>query len=291
MTLALVRPNVRISAACTLLSIAFLWGATFVPVKVAVVDFPVLGFIGLRFLFALLLLAPIGIWRLRKTTVTKRQVLQGFVTGWIFLIGYAFQTFGLRYTGAGRAAFVTGLNTIFVPIILVIFFRDHLRAKPIIGAVLATVGMAVLSLDGIAQGSLKGDLIVLGAAISFAVQVILTSRWGSKMDPVLFTLLQVAAVVPFAFAGALLWEGPIPALQSVVINAALFTGVVVTGLGLLAQVWAQRIISPTHTAVIFATEPVFGALFGWLLAGEILSVAGFTGCGLILAGMLVAESG
>jgi drug/metabolite transporter (DMT)-like permease len=212
-------------------------------------------------------------------------------TGVIFLIGYAFQTFGLRYTGAGRAAFITGLSTIMVPLILVLLFHERLKMRPVIGALLATCGMAVLGIEGAAQGSLLGDLLVLGGAASFAVHIILTGRWGKGCDPVLFTLLQVIAVVPLALLGAVIWESPIPALQPNTMGAAAFTGLIVTGVGLLVQVWAQRITSPTHTAVIFASEPVFGAIFGFILAGELITQAGFVGSALILGGMFVAESG
>jgi drug/metabolite transporter (DMT)-like permease len=72
-------------------------------------------------------------------------------------------------------------------------------------------------------------------------------------------------------------------------GAALFTGIFATALAFLAQASAQAHTSPTHVAVIFATEPVFAGLAGVLLAGERLTRSAWLGCGLILAGMLVAE--
>ncbi len=72
-------------------------------------------------------------------------------------------------------------------------------------------------------------------------------------------------------------------------GAAAFTGVLATGLAFLVQTAAQRYTSPTHTALLFATEPVFAALFGFLLAAETLSSVQILGCVLILAGMLAAE--
>lgn len=291
MTAVAAVPTRRRAASAALLALVFLWGATFVPVKTAVTGFPVLGFIGLRFFAALVALTPLGLIRLRHTFLTVRQIVQAACTGWIFLAGYTLQTFGLRYTAAGRAAFITGLSTILVPLMLVLLFGERLRVRPAVGAVLAVVGMTVLGLDGVVSGSLTGDLLVLGCAVAFAAHIIAMDRWGTGCDPLLFTLVQVAAVVPMSIVGSLLVEGPIPDIGPGVATVALFTGMIVTGGGLVVQVWAQRSTSPTHAAVIFATEPVFGALFGWLLAGETLTISGVLGSALILMGMLVAETG
>ena len=68
-----------------------------------------------------------------------------------------------------------------------------------------------------------------------------------------------------------------------------FMGIVATAGIFSVQTHVQRFTTPTHTALIFSLEPVFAALFGWLLAGEVLGVKEFAGCALILAGMLMAE--
>jgi drug/metabolite transporter (DMT)-like permease len=288
---AMQMTNRRLWADGALLLIALLWGATFVPIKLAVQQYSVLGFLGVRFLFALALLSMLSFPRLRATKMTRAQVGKGLLTGVLFLAGYVFQTYGLRYTGAGRAAFITGLNTIFVPLLLVILFRSRLQARPVLGTILATAGMAFLGMDGIATGSWHGDLLVLGGAVAFALHIICMGRWGTQCDPVLFTTVQVLAIAPLATLTGLLFDGPLWPIPTAALGAAAFTGLIVSGLGLLLQVWAQSITSPTHTAVILATEPVFGAFFGWLLAGELLTQAGFVGCALILLGMLAAESG
>ena len=72
-------------------------------------------------------------------------------------------------------------------------------------------------------------------------------------------------------------------------GAVLFTGVVVSALGSVVQTWAQAFTSSTHTALIFASEPVFAALFGLVLVGERLALDQVIGCGLILGGMLLSE--
>ncbi|MBI3286503.1 MAG: DMT family transporter, partial [Chloroflexi bacterium] len=72
-------------------------------------------------------------------------------------------------------------------------------------------------------------------------------------------------------------------------GAALFTGLLATALAYLVQTHAQRSTAPTHTALILVSEPVFAALFGYLLAGERLGWRQLWGCLLILLGMMVGE--
>jgi drug/metabolite transporter (DMT)-like permease len=75
-----------------------------------------------------------------------------------------------------------------------------------------------------------------------------------------------------------------------VLFAAAFTGILATSLAFGIQTVAQRFTSPTRTALVFATEPVFAALFSFLLIGEVLGPRQLVGCALILAGMITAET-
>ena len=105
------------------------------------------------------------------------------------------------------------------------------------------------------------------------------------------TAIQIGAV---ALASALIsrvTEWPWPSISRQVLWAALFTGALATSLAFGIQSMAQRFTSATHTALIFSMEPVFAALFAYLLAGERLGPRHWAGCGLILTGMLVAELG
>jgi drug/metabolite transporter (DMT)-like permease len=74
-------------------------------------------------------------------------------------------------------------------------------------------------------------------------------------------------------------------------GALLVTGIFASAFAFLVQTWAQRELSATRTALVFAAEPVFAGLFGFLLAGDRLGALGWAGCGLILAGIVVSEPG
>jgi drug/metabolite transporter (DMT)-like permease len=72
-------------------------------------------------------------------------------------------------------------------------------------------------------------------------------------------------------------------------SALVVTGVFASALAFLIQSWAQQRTSATRTALVFAMEPVFAALFGYTLAGDRLGVLGWTGCAVIMGGILLAE--
>jgi drug/metabolite transporter (DMT)-like permease len=133
-----------------------------------------------------------------------------------------------------------------------------------------------------------GDVLVLGCALAFACQILLTGRFAPSYDPLLLTFGQIVVVAFLAGIAAWTLESP-PMPPGTVVFAAAFTGILATSLAFGIQTMAQRFTSPTRTALIFATEPVFAALFSFLLIGEVLGLRQLAGCALILAGMITAE--
>jgi drug/metabolite transporter (DMT)-like permease len=201
--------------------------------------------------------------------------------------GYALQTFGLRLTTPAKAAFITGLSVVIVPVVSALVLRRRLGRGAWLGVGLATAGLALLTLNaGLTLN--PGDLLVFGCAVAFAAQILLTGRFASRADPVLLAFGQIAVVAVLAGGAALLFERPsVPSVA--VLFAAAFTGVLATSLAFGIQTAAQRFTSPTRTALIFATEPIFAALFSFLLVGELLGPRQLAGCALITAGMVTAE--
>jgi drug/metabolite transporter (DMT)-like permease len=207
--------------------------------------------------------------------------------GLALFAGYALQTFGLRLTTPAKAGFITGLSVVIVPVVSTLALRQRLSWGVWLGVGLATAGLALLSLQSNLSVS-PGDLLVLGCALAFACQILLTGRFAPRYDPLLLTFGQIAVVASLAGIAALLLESP-PEPTGTVLFAAVFTGVLATSLAFGIQTVAQRFTSPTRTALVFATEPVFAAVFSFLLIGEVLGLRQLAGCALILAGMVVAE--
>jgi drug/metabolite transporter (DMT)-like permease len=226
-------------------------------------------------------------------------VRAGAVLGVLLCAGYGFQTAGLQFTTPARAAFITGLSVVIVPLLTASVLRKRIGPGVWLGVALATVGLALLSLgpDVLAGGSLiqiqastlLGDLLVLGCAFVFGGHVFMAGEYAPRLEVLTLTWVQLAVAAGLAIVMTLALEHPKPEQLGPMLPAAGFTGVFATVLAFTIQLRAQRFTSAIHTALIFSTEPVFGALFAYLLAGEVLAPAAVLGCGLILAGMLVAQ--
>ena len=210
--------------------------------------------------------------------------------------GYAFQTAGLHLTTPAKAGFITGLSVVIVPVVAALWLRQAPERNAWLGVGLAMVGLALLSLQN-GRAIAPGDLLVFCCALAFAAHILLTGRFAPRFDPVLLTFGQVVVVMLLSGVAALLFDvrssGDLTSLfaglNRQVLFAAAFTGLFATSLAFGIQTVAQRFTSSTHTALIFAAEPVFAALFSFLLIGEVLGPRQLLGCGLILAGMVVAE--
>lgn len=290
----------RLLADFGLLFVAFIWGLTFVMVQDAVNEYPVFAFLTARFLFALIGLLPLLWWRrsylrgANDETPLRRQLLAGMLIGVFLFAGYGFQTAGLLFTTPAKAGFITGLSVVIVPLLGVILLRERPTAAVISGIVLATMGLGFISLVGInlAEGVNPGDLLVLACAISFAAHIFTVGRFAPRMNALVLTVTQIGTVVVLSGVTSLLFERPTswpPSGQP--LFAALFTGLLATAFAFGLQTSAQRFTTATHTALIFATEPVFAALASFALIGEVLGPPQVVGSGLILAGMLAAELG
>lgn len=281
-----------------LLTVSAVWGGTFVMVKEAVETFPVFGFLGIRFAIATASLLPLrswlerrsGMFRVRGGHAVWRSLLAGAILGLALTAGYGFQTFGLRYTTPAKAAFITGLNVVIVPLLVAIVLHRPPQMAVWWGVMLATVGLALLSLNRNLVPQF-GDVLVFFCALSFALQIFLTGILAPNHPPLTLTLGQLGTATLLSTLLTLIWERPWPHPNGQVLFAALFTGLFASTFAFTVQTVAQRFTTSSHTALIFSAEPVFGALFSFLLIGEVLTPRALVGSGLILAGMLVAELG
>lgn len=280
----------QLAADAALLFVTAIWGATFVMVQGAVSGYPVFSFLALRFALAALVLAPFFL-RLDRPSALERvrdAWLPGILVGLALFAGYAFQTFGLRYTSPAKAGFITGLSVVMVPIGQALFLRRAPGRGPVVGVALATVGLALLSLDADLSVSL-GDALVFCCAIAFAAHILLVGRFAPTWPPMRLAFVQIATVALLSGGAALVLDQPLTWPAGNVWFAAIFTGLLATSLAFFLQSRAQQATSPTHTALIFAAEPVFAGIFSFLLIGEVLGPRQIAGCALIVAGMLAAE--
>jgi drug/metabolite transporter (DMT)-like permease len=271
-----------VRALLALVAVTAVWGVTFVQVKDALEVYPLFAFLAIRFAIASATLAPLAARRLRGV-----EWRVGTVLGLLLAVGYALQTAGLERTTVSSAGFITGLYVVFTPLFAFALFRIGAGRWVWAGVALSLAGLGLLT--GIGVGDPTGDLLVLAGSAAYSVQIALMERYARVVDPLAFTLVEMlAAFAGFTAIAVALGQIELPR-GWVVWGALLVTGIFASALGFLVQTWAQRRLSASRTALAFAMEPVWTAIFGYWLAGDRLGALGWTGAALIMAGIVVAE--
>jgi len=223
-----------------------------------------------------------------------KLISAGCILGFWLFIGYGFQTLGLVYTTSSKAAFITGLSVVMVPLFTVLLLRKRLLINAYIGVFTATFGLYLLTMTDVA-GLNFGDGLVFICAIGFALQILLTGKYTSKYPTLLLTVVQIGTVAFLSIISSFIFEDwkqafePTILFTTEVAMALIITAIFATALAFLIQTKFQKYTTPTRVALIFAMEPVFAAITGYLWAGDRLSLSAMLGCLLIFAGMIFAE--
>jgi drug/metabolite transporter (DMT)-like permease len=270
-----------------LVLVTAIWGSTFVVVKHALDAVGPLVFVAARFWVASA--ALLAVVALRRLPLRRSLLREGAITGVFLTVGYVTQTLGLQTTEAAKAAFITGLSVVLVPVLAALLLRQPPSRAAAVGVVLAAVGLGLLTLDRRLHLA-PGDLWVLACAVGFAAHITATAHFAPHHEALAFTLVQMLTAAALTTMAALGFERDALILPAGALPAVLYMGVFASALVFFVQSWAQQRTTPTHTALIFALEPVFAALFAVLVAGEVLAPRAWVGGTLILLGMVVAEA-
>lgn len=270
--------------------VAIAWGSTFFIVQEAVGQTPVYTFLFWRFFLAGLLMALISCKHL--VSLNKEVLKAGSLLGLFMFLGYAFQTFGLKYTYSSTVGFITGLNVIVVPFASYLIFKQKASLFSILGAVIASMGLYFLTLNSEIGFSL-GEFYATICAVMFALHIVFTDILSKKHNVFLLVTIQFLTVALCSLIGGIFLEKSItpPALDTTFINAIAITVVFATIFAFWVQTAMQRFTTAAKTAIIFTMEPVSAGIFGYFFAGELLSMIQICGAGLIVGGMLIAELG
>lgn len=270
----------------SLLMVAAVWGLTFVTVKNAIAIFSPLNFNFYRFGLAAFIMLMFALPKRRQ--LSRTVVRDGILVGVFLFGGYSLQTLGLLYTTASNAGFITGLSVVFVPVIATMITRKRPGPGVIGGVICAAAGLFLLSANELKRFN-AGDILVMFCAVSFALHIIFVGRYASRHSTVWLVSLQIATVAILSGITSFIFEGGIQKLTVEVLSALAITAVFATCAAFFTQNYMQRFTSPSHTAIIFTSEPVFAAFFAVLLLHEKLSVHAYWGGAIILMGMLLSE--
>jgi drug/metabolite transporter (DMT)-like permease len=279
-----------------LLLAALIWGFSFVAQKSSIDYIEPFTFNGVRFVLGSLSLLPLILIfskRSSKSSVSsqgsdrKQTVQAGLKAGFILFVGASLQQIGLIYTTAGKAAFITGLYIVIVPL-LGLFIKQRLNINMGLGAVIAALGLYFLSITDRFTLSL-GDLLELIGALFWSIHILLIDRYSQKIDLLKLSLFQmvtcgVLSLSVAVFTETIAWSSIEQALIPIV-----YGGVFSAGVAYTLQIVGQKNAQPAQAAIILSMEAVFAALGGYLLLDEHMSTRGLLGCLLMLMGMLLPQ--
>lgn len=249
-----------------------------------------------RFALGAASLLPLIAWQDRRAGVTPddgrrrwRSVLAPGLICAVFLFGGAsLQQLSLADTTAGNAAFITGLYVVLVPVVG-IFLGHRSTAALWVGVALAVAGLYLLTMTGGLAQMNSGDLLCLISALFWTAHILTVGHFVKKSDPLRLAVAQFVANSAFGAVAAFVSEpAPFQGLETAVVPI-LYTGLLSVGAGYSLQVLGQRDALESHAALIMSLESLFGVVGGALLLGERMSAAGYLGCVLMLAGILVSQ--
>jgi len=260
-----------------------LWGATFILVKAALRDVSPALFLAMRLSLAAAVLG-IAFRRNLRSGVHRG----GAIAGVFLFAGFFFQTQGLRYTTAPKSAFITGLTTVMVPLVAALVYRIRPQVSEVVGVLVATLGMGLMTLEGPIGSISRGDWLTLLGAIAFAAHIVTVGHFAAVSSYQQLTFVQVVTAAACALL-ACAAETRTISWRPVVIAAILVTGLLCTALAFAIQAWAQRYTTATRTGLIYALEPVVAWVTSFIVMGETLAARAALGAALILGGVVLVE--
>lgn len=278
----------KLKADLWLLLATFFWGITFVAVRDSMRYVSPFLWLGMRFLLGGLVLLPFC-WR-HLSNLDKDGWRDGLILGVFMFAGFAFQTAGLVHTTASRSAFITGMAVVLVPPAAVLVLKSRLDLWQVLGVALAAAGLYLLSRPS-AGGFNLGDLYTAFCALSFAMVVVLVQKYTDRHHPLALIMVQIVATVAMSGLLLALVERPRFVWSPSLVPDIFVTSLLATAGSLVIQFYWQRRTTPIRAAIIYTLEPVFAAGFAYFLLGERLAGPAWLGAGLILVGMLAAETG
>lgn len=280
----------RTRAELALMCVTLVWGASFTLVKAALGDASTVVFLSLRFTTATALLTLFARRALATGLLMDPLAWQGgWRAGLCLATAYLCQTGGLRYTTAGKSAFITSLCTVLVPFFAAIVYHTKPHRSELTGVAVAMLGMGLLTIPGTEASFGRGEWLTLVGAAAFAAHIVVTGHYAGRAGVNAFSLLQLGASSLILLA-ALPWFEPVRLEVTPRLLAALaVTSLLCTAVAFTVQAWAQRHTTSTRAGLIFATEPVSAAATAWFASGETLPPLGWAGAALVLAGVVAVD--
>ncbi|MGN0719292.1 MAG: DMT family transporter [Anaerovoracaceae bacterium] len=284
-----------------LLLTAFIWGSAFVAQKSGMDYIEPFTYNGIRTFIGGLVLIPVIIFFTKKNNrqneteekvfdfeKDKIAIIGGICCGLALFVASSLQQFGVSYTTAGKAGFITTLYVVFVPI-LSLLLRKKVRPIMWICVALGAVGLYLLCMTDASFSLQFGDMLVLLCAVAFAVHILVIDHFSPKADGVKISCVQFLVSGVLGIICMFIFETPDLGNILACWLPILYAGVLSCGVAYTLQVVAQADADPTAASLILCLESVFAVISGAILLHESMSPRELMGCAVIFAAVIISN--
>ncbi len=283
----------QLRGALMLLAASFFWGTTFVAQMSGMEGLGPFSYAAARYFMGFLSLLAVLIWtrkmraKERRAGKYSRGFLAGLICGIFLFVASSMQQISMLYTTAGKAAFITCLYIVLVPLTAIFLGRKILRENWI-GAGLAILGLYFLAINE-AISINRGDVILFFSAFVWTAQILAIDRFAPKVDVLELSTAQIFITMILSFVAMEIFVTP---TLSAITGAAIpiiYGGVMSAGVAFTLQIYGQKYAEPAAEGILMRFESIFGALSGWLILGEAMSGREIFGCVLMVAGIFATQ--
>jgi len=223
----------------------------------------------------------------RQLKISKDVLIKGLLIGSVSFVGCILQQRGMELSTVSKASFITALYIVIVPIIE-LFLGKKVARKIWYAIAIALLGLYLLCFSSSFVLQI-GDALLLMCSIMFAIQIILIDRFTKKHDPLLINFVSQITVALLSSIIMIFYEKPSMILLKQAIYPILYITLLAGVLATTIQAKYQKVLGSSLSSLIMSLESVFGAIGGWLILNQTLSVSEIIGCILLFISILLAE--
>ena len=221
--------------------------------------------------------------------INKTELISGVVIGIVLVAASAFQQLGINSgTDGGKAAFITALYVVLVPV-YALALKKKAPINVWISIAIAVVGFYFLCIKNDLTIA-ASDLLVIGASMIFPIHILTIDHFSPKCDGIRMSLVQFLTAAVLNLVIALIAEGPsefsliLPNLMPL-----LYLGIGSSGIAYTLQILGQNGVNPAAASIILSLESVFGVIGTALFLGKTLTPREYLGCAIVLVAVVLSQ--
>lgn len=278
-----------------LLLTATIWGTSFVAQSVGMETVNPLVFNGSRSVLAFFFLLIVMAIRTKKSPDLRVRLREnrrvhltgGILCGTLLFAASTIQSYGIKYTTAGKSGFITAFYVVLVPVFS-LFLGKKVSRIVWLAILMAIGGLYLICINGSFTVN-RGDFYTLICAFVFAFHILAIDHYVDRVDGIALSCIQFLTVSVISIILMILFVHPdFPALFAAWIPLC-YAGIFSCGIAYTLQIVAQKGIHPAVASLLMSMESCISVIAGWLILGQAMSARELTGCGLMFAAIVLAD--